>query len=128
MHLPGISIDIYPNFCFSINLMDMPVTLLAFAGIIALQIALSRREKWWPGLILPTLWLIWTLALTVPQVVSLIEEGHYIWFTGATELGMVALAVENVPNLVLLAIYAVCHLLRRRKERRQLKKTRIDDL
>nr|WP_325252691.1 hypothetical protein [uncultured Oscillibacter sp.] len=79
MHLPGISIDIYPNFCFSINLLNMPVTLLTFAGIIALQIALSRREKWWPG-------------------------------------------------LILLAIYAVCHLLRRRKERRQLKKTRIDDL
>ena len=44
MHLPGISIDIYPNFCFSINLLNMPVTLLAFAGIIALQIALSAGK------------------------------------------------------------------------------------
>ena len=90
--------------------------------------SLSRREKWWPGLILPTLWLIWTLALTVPQVVSLLEEGYYHWFTGVAERGLTALAMENVPNLILLAIYAVCHGLRRRRERRQLKKTRIDDL
>lgn len=79
MRLPGISIGIYPCFYFSVNLVEIPWFLLGFAGIIALQIVLSRREKRWPG-------------------------------------------------LILLVIYAVCHLLRRRRERRQLKKTRIDDL
>lgn len=53
MHLPGISVEIYPSFCFSINLADTPVFLLGFAVVIALQIFLSRREKWWLGLILP---------------------------------------------------------------------------
>ncbi|WP_297980738.1 hypothetical protein [uncultured Oscillibacter sp.] len=127
MHLPGISIGIYPSFYFSINLVDLPWFLLGFAGIIALQIALSRRERWWPGLILPAAWLLWTLAVTIPQMVSFIRDGDR-WFRVAVELGLPALAMENVPNLILLAVYAVCHRLRWRRERRQLKKTQIDDL
>lgn len=127
MHLPGISIDIYPCFSFSLNLVDIPWFLLGFAGIIALQIVLSRREKWWPGLVLPALWLLWTLAVTVPQMVLLIRDSCR-WSQAVKELGLPALAMENVPGIILLAVYAACHLLRRRRERRQLKKTRIDDL
>lgn len=127
MRLPGISIDIYPCSSFSINLVDMPWFLLGFTGIIALQIVLSRREKRWPGLILPALWLLWTLAVTIPQMALLVKDGGQ-WSWVLPELGLPALAMENVPGLILLAIYAACHLLRRRRERRQLKKTRIDDL
>lgn len=126
MHLPGISLVIYPYVCFSVNLRDLWVTLLAFVGIIILQIFLSRREKWWPGLILPAAWLLWTLAVTVPQVVLSMRGGP--WFTGEIEIGVTALAVENVPNLILLFIYAVGNLLRRRRQKKQLKKTRIDDI
>lgn len=127
MRLPGISIGIYPCFYFSVNLVDIPWFLLGFAGIIVLQIVLSRREKRWPGLVLPALWLLWTLAVTVPQMVLLVKDGCQ-WSWVVPELGLPVLAMENVPGLLLLAIYADCHLLRRRRERRQLKKTRIDDL
>lgn len=127
MRLPGISIGIYPCFYFSVNLVEIPWFLLGFAGIIALQIVLSRREKRWPGLVLPALWLLWTLAVTVPQMVLLVKDGCQ-WSWVVPELGLPVLAMENIPNLLLLAIYADCHLLRRRRERRQLKKTRIDDL
>lgn len=127
MRLPGISIGIYPCFYFSVNLVEIPWFLLGFAGIIALQIVLSRREKRWPGLVLPALWLLWTLAVTVPQMVLLVKDG-YQWSWVVPELGLPVLAMENIPNLLLLAIYADCHLLRRRRKRRQLKKTRIDDL
>lgn len=122
MRLPGISIGIYPCFYFSVNLVEIPWFLLGFAGIIALQIVLSRREKRWPAL-----WLLWTLAVTVPQMVLLVKDGCQ-WSWVVPELGLPVLAMENIPNLLLLAIYADCHLLRRRRERRQLKKTRIDDL
>lgn len=127
MHLPGISIDIWPSFSLSINMVEIPWLLLGFVGIAALQIFLSRRERWWPGLVLPAAWLLWTLTLTVPQIVLLIRDG-VSWSRAVLELGLPALAAENVPNLILLTICAVCHRLRRRRERRQLKKTRIDDL
>lgn len=127
MRLPGISIGIYPCFYFSVNLVEIPWFLLGFAGIIAFQIVLSRREKRWPGLVLPALWLLWTLAVTVPQMVLLVKDGCQ-WSWVVPELGLPVLAMENIPNLLLLTIYADCHLLRRRRARRQLKKTRIDDL
>lgn len=63
----------------------------------------------------------------VPQAVLLIKDG-YSWFYSITEMGMTALAIMNVPNLILLAVYAACHLLRRHRERKQMKKIRIDDL
>lgn len=127
MHLPGISIEIYPCFYFSINLVDIPWFLLGFAAIIALQITLSRRENRWPGLILPALWLLWTLAATVPQMVLLVKDGSR-WPWVVPELGLPVLAIENIPNLLLLGIYAMCCLLRRRRRKRQLQKTRIDDI
>lgn len=127
MHLPGISIDLYPCFSLSINLVDIPWLLLGFAGLLALQIALSRREDRWPGLVLPALWLLWTLAVTIPQMALLVKDGSR-WSWVVPELGLPTLAMENVPGLLLLAIYALCHVLRRRRERHQLKKTRIDDL
>ena len=105
----------------------MPLLLISFAGVIALQIVLSRRERRWPGLILPVLWLIWTLVVTVPQMALLMGEGMG-WTQAVLELGLPALALENVPSLILLAVYAACHLHRRRSRKKQLKKTRIDDL
>ena len=127
MHLPGISIDIYPCFSFSINLVEIPWFLLGLGGIIAVQIVLSRREKWWPGLVLPALWLLWTLVVTISQMVLLVRDGCQ-WSWVVPELGLPVLAMENIPNLLLLTIYAARHLFRRRREMRQLKKTRIDDL
>ena len=120
-------VEIWPAFSFTIDFRDLPVVLAVGAVLAAAQVALSRREKPWLGLVLPALWLLWTLAGIIPKVALLIRDGNG-WFQSIVESGMAALAIENIPNLMLLAIYAVCCLLRRRREKKQLRKTRIDDL
>lgn len=121
-------ITIYPNFELTIDLRDLLVVVPVFAVLVAAQICLSRREKWWPGLILPAAWLLWTVIGITPELVQLWTEGDFIDIFEISGMGILELLLENIPNLILLAIYAVCHRLRRRRERRQLKKTRIDDL
>lgn len=121
-------ITVYPAFSLTIDLRDLLVAVPVFAVIIAAQIYLSRREKWWPGLILPAAWLLWTVIGIAPEVVQLWAEEDFFDSFYMTGAGIFVLLIENVPNLILLAIYGVCHRLRRRRERRQLKKTRIDDL
>lgn len=121
-------ITIYPEFSLSIYLGDLLVVLPVFAVLVAAQIYLSRREKWWPGLILPAAWLLWTIIAIAPEMVQLWTEEDFFEAFYISGTGILVLLLENLPNLILLAIYAVCHGLRRRKERRQLKKTRIDDL
>lgn len=121
-------ITIYPYFELTIDLRDLLVVVPVFAVLVAAQICLSRREKWWPGLILPAAWLLWTVIGITPELVQLWTEGDFIDIFEISGMGILELLLENIPNLILLAIYAVCHRLRRRRERRQLKKTRIDDL
>ena len=121
-------ITIYPNLELTIDLRDLLVVVPVFAVLVAAQICLSRREKWWPGLILPVAWLLWTVIGITPELVQLWTEGDFIDIFEISGMGILELLLENIPNLILLAIYAVCHRLRRRRERRQLKKTRIDDL
>lgn len=120
-------LEIWPAFSFTIDFRDLPAVLAVGVVLTAAQVILSRREKRWPGLILPALWLLWTLAGIIPQAVLLIGDG-YGWFQGIMGPGLTALAIENIPNLILLAIYAVCCVLRRHREKKQLKKIRIDDL
>nr|WP_326125659.1 hypothetical protein [uncultured Oscillibacter sp.] len=121
-------ITIYPEFSLSIYLGDLLVVLPVFAVFVAAQIYLSRREKWWPGLILPAAWLLWTIIAIAPEMVQLWTEGDFFDIFEISGMGILVLLLENIPNLILLAIYAACHLHRRRKEKRQLKKTQIDDL
>ena len=121
-------ITIYPYYEVTIDLRDLLVVLPVFAVIAAAQIYLSRREKWWPGLILPAAWLLWTIIGIAPEMALLWAEEDFFEAFYISGTGILVLLLENLPNLILLAIYAVCHRLRRRKERRQLKKTRIDDL
>lgn len=121
-------ITIYPYYEVTIDLRDLLVVLPVFAVIASAQIYLSRREKWWPGLILPAAWLLWTIIGIAPEMSLLWAEEDFFEAFYISGTGILVLLLENLPNLILLAIYAVCHRLRRRKERRQLKKTRIDDL
>lgn len=120
-------IEIWPAFSLTIDLHDLPLVLAAGAVLTAAEVYLSRRRVWWPGLILPGVWFLGTLA-------GLIAQAVLHWGTGWIRMGDVvegaaaALVIENIPALLLLAVYALCRLLRRRKLRWQLRKTQIDDL
>ena len=97
------------------------LAVLVLAGIICLQIFLSKRESKWPGLVLPILaflfGLLYPLNMVAPDegiTVSFIIQMLIVWIIG------------NIPTIILLAIYFGCRGNQRRNK--QLDKMNIQDL
>ena len=97
------------------------LVVLVIAGIVCLQIFLSKREGRWPGLVLPVLaflfGLLFPLNMIAPDegiTVSFIIQMLIVWFIG------------NIPTIILLAIYYGCRGKQRRNK--QLDKMNIQDL
>ena len=72
------------------------VWLGLLVGGVLLQIFFSRRESRWPGLVLPALTFLYSLAMAL-NVASI--DGQFPW--GAL---LASLAMGNIPTVVLLAI------------------------
>lgn len=101
--------------------MSIFASLLFIAGVIALQIFLSKRESRWPGLVLPALELL--VSFLYPLYMLAPSGG----VTGGFVLEMLLVwLMANIPTLVLLAIYFACREKQRRKK--QLEKMNIQDL
>lgn len=97
------------------------LAVLVIAGIVCLQIFLSKRESKWPGLVLPIMaflfGLLYPLNMIAPDegiAVSFIIQMLIVWFIG------------NIPTIILLAIYFGCRGKQRRNK--QLDKMNIQDL
>ena len=97
------------------------IVLLFIAGIILLQIFLSKRESKWPGLVLPIIaflfGLLYPLNMVAPSegvTAGFIFQMILIWLLG------------NIPTIVLGAIYFGCRGKQRRNK--QLDKMNIQDL
>ena len=93
-------------------------SLVLLAGVILLQIYLSKRESKWPGLVLPIISFlisfIYPLNMAIPSV-----GGFFV----ALLLGWL---IANIPTYVLLAIYFTCR--GKYRKRKQLNKMNIQDL
>lgn len=107
--------------------------LLLIAGIVILQIFLSRRTTKWPGLVLPFISIIISLFIVLglctftsiknTKVVTQNQEGavikEYMENTKSVSEEMakddtlyqiiVVFFITNIPTLILLGIYKVCH-------------------
>ena len=97
------------------------IVLLFIAGVIVLQVFLSKRESKWPGLVLPLIaflfGLLYPLNMVAPSegvTVGFIFQMILVWLLG------------NIPTIVLLAIYWSCRSKQRRNK--QLEKMNIQDL
>lgn len=97
------------------------LAILLLAGIVFLQIFLSKKESKWPGLVLPILaflfGLLFPLNMTVPSEgvsAGFILQMILVWLLG------------NVPTIIFLSIYFACRGKQRR--RKQLDKMNIQDL
>lgn len=104
------------------------VLVLLLAAVIALQVFLSRRKSWWPGLVLPALEVLYSIFAIVSAIVGYYEVyGQGVPVT-ASFIGDTFLAFLqcNIFTMVLLAVYFVCR--RGEKRKRQLDKMNIQDL
>lgn len=105
---------------------SLPVLLAAGVICLLLEAYLARREKRWPGLLLPGVSFLWALAGAVLYVTA--EFGR---LSGAVGFGLLIFLDKNVVTLALLAVYAACREHRKRSRRRreaQMDKMNIDDL
>lgn len=97
------------------------VLLLVFAGVIALEVFLSKRESKWLGLILPII----TFLLSLVPVVRMVLDNVLFNSLYLVKVGIVLL-VGNIPTIVLLGVYLAC---REKIDRQsQLDKMNIQDL
>ena len=97
------------------------VFLLFIAGVIVLQVFLSKKESKWPGLVLPIIaflfGLLYPLNMIAPSEgvnAGFIFQMILVWLLG------------NIPTIVLLTIYFACRSKQRRNK--QLDKMNIQDL
>lgn len=102
---------------------NLGLWLAILIGIVALQVFLSRRKAWWPGLILPVCTLPGVL-LVLPNVLfnalSMAESA------GQALVGVLGSVLCLLPTLILTAIYLICR--RREQHKRQIDKMNIQDL
>ena len=92
--------------------------LVFVVGGILLQIFLSKRERKWPGLVLPLLSLLYSLLMACSAVAY---SEKIIWGPILTSL-----ILGNIPTVILLAIYAACREKRRKRGARD--KMQIKDM
>lgn len=110
----------------SIPIMIFLVLMLAtLAGLIALQIFLSRQEAAWPGLILPVLSLLFSLLTALSMVLYMAAPADASDWAFVSTVGGVFL-MTSIPTVLYLGIYFACREKRRRKK--QMEKMNIQDL
>ena len=95
------------------------LVLVFGVGAILLQIFLSRRQSRWPGLILPALTLLYSLAMVL-----------HVANTGDLASALLAMGITfllgNLLTLILLVIYAACR--EKYRKKKQMEKMDIQDL
>jgi hypothetical protein len=85
-------------------------------GMLFLQFLLSRKEKWWLGLILPTLWFSVILFLALSEFgnpnVSMETKDGVVTVFSAGILGSIVkfTSFSNIPTFAMLVIYFVCRI------------------
>lgn len=104
------------------------VNILVFAGIIWLQVLLSKKENRWLGLILPIISLLYSIF-----VISLVSTYSYNMETGElvsmlpNPLGVLFIFILlNIPTLIFILIYLSQR--KQIKRRKQLDTMTIQDL
>lgn len=103
------------------NIILIIILIILLAGMILLQVYLSKRDSKWPGLVLPVISFIFSLLCVLSMAAP--SEGVDAGFI--VELFLTWL-LSNIPTFVLLAIYFA---LREKKEMtKRLEKMSIQDL
>lgn len=104
------------------------MVVLLLAAVIALQVFLSRRKAWWPGLVLPALevaYSIFAIASAIAGYYEVYGQGVPVTVSFICDV-FFAFVQCNLFTLVLLTVYFVCR--RSEKRQKQLDKMNVQDL
>ena len=102
--------------------------IVVLAICIALEVYLAKRKSRWPGLVMPVLWFVYILLMTVAAVAGYAQAyGEPLPLSaGLVWSALLSLVQANIPTYVLLAVYFFCRSGRRRKK--QLDRMQVQDL
>lgn len=104
-----------------LNLPNFLASLIFLAGIIILQIFLSKRKNKWLGLVLPAI----NIILSIIAVLGRAFYGN----ESISQVIIQAVAVFllwNIPTFILIAIYFACR--EKLKKNKEIEKMNIQDL
>ena len=104
-----------------INLMNILIMLLMVGIVIVLQVFLSKSNSKIPGLIIPILFVMFSLI----SVANIGFSSHFTWIDMVGRILMVFI-LSNIPTLILVSIYYVIR--ERNNMNKQLDKMKIQDL
>lgn len=103
------------------NLSNILIMLLMVGIVIVLQVFLSKSKSKIPGLIIPILFVMFSLI----SVANIGFSSHFTWIDMVGRILMV-FVLSNIPTLILVSIYYV---IRERSDmNKQLDKMKIQDL
>lgn len=125
-----------------LQLLYLALLLLTVAGLIVLQIFLSKKKSLFPGLVLPLLSLLLSIVMVCSMAayaVHTVEERVNGVVTETQSLtqgnsllpagGAVAVFfMGNLPTLLFLGIYLSCHPRKRDQQQEELDRMHIQDL
>lgn len=81
--------------------------ILLIVGMVAvgvLQVVLAKRTAWWPGLILPALFVVVSLVAVIWVALPTVDAPGLQRFIA----GMLTFLLCNIPTLLLLGLYGYC--------------------
>ena len=107
---------------------QIAVLLLVAAAAIALQVYLYGHRTWWPGVVLPALWFVYTAFAVVAAIAGYAQAyGEPLPLTpGLLCSALFSILQANIPTFVLLAVYFFCRSHRRRQK--LLDRMQVQDL
>lgn len=110
---------------FVVEGQEVPAILVLAVAAVAAEVFLALKQDRRLGLLLPGGWLLWTLGTFILRLAGL---GGFAALEEWGRLLAIAFAVENSLTLVLLLVYGLCRVVRRRGTARQMEKIKIEDL
>ncbi|MCW3491000.1 hypothetical protein [Dethiobacter alkaliphilus] len=96
------------------------IYFLVLAGVIVLQIFVSKTESKWPGLILPAI----TLLFSLIGVLSIMPTPGHSIISIVFQI-LAAFLLYNIPTAILVGIYFAS---RGKRKNREIEKMSIEDL
>ena len=104
-----------------LNIIYCILALVILPCIIMLQIFLSKRDSLWPGLILPSISFLFSIAFSLLSFAP--SEGISFGYIMGEIIMWLLL---NIPTYIFLTIYFICQ--KKRRCNKQLNKMNIQDL
>ncbi|MFA9380181.1 MAG: hypothetical protein ACERKO_03875 [Acetanaerobacterium sp.] len=98
----------------------LPVGLVLLAGVIVLQVFLSKKENRWLGLILPIITFAFSLIVALGNTAYVNDIGQTLMVV------LVAFLLFNIPTAILVVIYLACR--PKPQKNKELDRMNIQDL